>query len=55
MSELLITLRRRLHHERGESAVFWSLGVVVMVGVIALVVAPEVSSEWRNFVGKPLP
>ena len=55
MPKLLTTLRFLLHHEEGESAVFWSLGVVVMVGVIALVVAPEVSSEWRNFVGKPLP
>ena len=35
------------------SQVAWSLGFVLLVGVIAVVVGPELGANWREFVGKP--
>jgi len=37
------------------SQVAWSLGFVLLVGVIAVVVGPEIGANWREFVGKPTP
>lgn len=52
---VLTNVSSLLNRERGEGAVLWSLGLIVMAGVIAIVVGPEVSGEWRDFVGKPVP
>jgi hypothetical protein len=41
--------------EEGETSVIWSLAFIVMVGVIAFVLGPAISGDWREFVGRPLP
>jgi hypothetical protein len=33
----------------------WSLGFVILVGIIAVVIGPEIGADWREFVGKPQP
>jgi hypothetical protein len=37
------------------SQVAWSVGFILLVGVIAVVVGPELGANWREFVGKPTP
>jgi hypothetical protein len=37
------------------SQVMWSVGFVILAGVVAIVIGPEISEDWREFVGKPLP
>jgi len=32
-----------------------SLGFVLLVGVVAVVIGPELGANWREFVGKPTP
>ena len=50
-------LRTFLAREEGDtmSQVAWSVGFILLVGVIAVVVGPEVGANWREFVGKPTP
>ena len=50
-------IRTFLAREAGDtmSQVAWSLGFVLLVGVIAVVVGPEIGANWREFVGKPAP
>ena len=50
-------LRTFLAREGGDtmSQVAWSLGFVLLVGVIAVVIGPELGANWREFVGKPAP
>jgi fumarate reductase subunit C len=50
-------IRAFLAREAGDtmSQVAWSLGFVLLVGVIAVVVGPELGANWREFVGKPAP
>jgi hypothetical protein len=50
-------IRTLLAREAGDamSQVAWSLGFVLLVGVIAVVVGPEIGANWREFVGKPAP
>ena len=50
-------IRTFLAREAGDtmSQVAWSLGFVLLVGVIAVVVGPEIGANWREFVGKPTP
>ena len=48
-------LRIFVASEEGDtmSQVAWSLGFILLVGVIAVVVGPELGANWREFVGKP--
>ena len=48
-------LRIFLASEDGDtmSQVVWSVGFILLVGVIAVVVGPEIGANWREFVGKP--
>jgi hypothetical protein len=53
----LTALRTFLIDEDGDamSQVMWSVGFVILAGVVAIVIGPEISEDWREFVGKPLP
>lgn len=44
-----------LAREEGDTMnqVVWSVGFILLVGVIAVVVGPEIGANWREFVGKP--
>ena len=48
-------LRIFIVREEGDtmSQVAWSVGFILLVGVIAVVVGPELGANWREFVGKP--
>jgi len=48
-------LRTLLSHEDGDtmSQVVWSVGFILLVGIIAIVVGPEIGADWREFVGRP--
>lgn len=35
------------------SQVVWSVGFILLVGVIAVVLGPSIGADWREFVGKP--
>jgi hypothetical protein len=35
------------------SQVVWSLGFIILAGVLAIVIGPAVGADWREFVGKP--
>ncbi|MGH2405742.1 MAG: hypothetical protein ACRDGN_14965 [bacterium] len=50
-------LRTLLAREMGDtmSQVTWSVGFILLVGVIAVFIGPEISEDWREFVGKPTP
>ena len=37
------------------SQVAWSVGFIILVGVVAVVIGPELGANWREFVGKPTP
>ena len=51
----LTPLRAFLAREAGDamSQVVWSVGFIILVGVIAVVIGPEIGADWREFVGKP--
>jgi len=51
----LTALRSLLSREDGDtmSQVVWSVGFIILVGVIAIVVGPELGADWREFVGRP--
>ena len=51
----LTNLAALLHRERGDTAsqFIWSIGFILLVGIIAVVVGPEIGADWREFVGKP--
>ena len=51
----LTCLRTFLAREDGDtmSQVVWSVGFIILVGVIAVVIGPEIGADWREFVGKP--
>jgi ABC-type lipoprotein release transport system permease subunit len=54
---VLVGLRVLLAREDGDtmSQVAWSVGFIILVGVIAVVVGPAIGANWREFVGKPTP
>jgi len=52
---ILLAIRVLIAREEGENGVLWSLGFILMTGIIAIVVGPAISSDWREFVGRPLP
>ncbi len=31
----------------------WSIGFIILVGVIVVVLGPAIGGDWREFVGKP--
>ncbi len=33
------------------SQVVWSVGFILLVGVVCVVVGPEIGADWREFVG----
>jgi len=35
------------------SQVVWSLGFIILAGILAIVLGPAVGADWREFVGKP--
>jgi hypothetical protein len=35
------------------SQVVWSVGFIILAGVLAIVVGPAVGADWREFVGRP--
>ena len=35
------------------SQVVWSLGFIILAGVLAIVLGPAVGADWREFVSKP--
>jgi len=39
--------------ESGDTAVLWSISFIILVGVVAVVIGPELGANWRDFVGKP--
>ena len=51
----LTPLRTFLAREDGDtmSQVVWSVGFIILVGIIAIVIGPEIGADWREFVGKP--
>jgi len=51
----LTALRLFLAREDGDtmSQIVWSVGFILLVGVIAVVVGPELGADWREFVGRP--
>jgi hypothetical protein len=44
-----------LAREEGDtmSQVVWSVGFIILAGVLAIVVGPAIGADWREFVGKP--
>jgi hypothetical protein len=48
-------LRNFVAREDGDtmSQVVWSVGFILLVGVIAVVIGPSIGADWREFVGKP--
>jgi fumarate reductase subunit C len=48
-------LRIFVARENGDtmSQVVWSVGFILLVGVIAVVIGPSIGADWREFVGKP--
>jgi hypothetical protein len=52
---ILLTIRVLIAREEGENGVLWSLAFILMTGIIAIVIGPAISSDWREFVGRPLP
>ena len=56
LTNVLITaVRACLAREEGDamSQVVWSLGLIILAGVLAIVVGPAVGADWREFIGKP--
>ncbi len=51
----LHALATLLAREEGTTDVLWSLAFILMAGIIAIVIGPAISSDWREFVGRPLP
>lgn len=53
----LTALRTFLAREDGDtmSQVVWSVGFILLVGALAVFLGPEISGNWRDFVGDPLP
>jgi hypothetical protein len=51
----ITALRTFLSREDGDtmSQIVWSVGFILLVGVIAIVVGPELGADWREFVGRP--
>jgi hypothetical protein len=52
-----MALRTFVASEEGDtmSQVAWSVGFIILVGVVAVVIGPELGANWREFVGKPAP
>ena len=50
-----LAFRSFLASEEGDtmSQVVWSVGIVLLVGAIAVVLGPEIGANWHEFVGKP--
>jgi hypothetical protein len=55
MDTVIPAVRALLAREQGDtmSQVVWSVGFIILVGVIAVVIGPEIGADWREFVGKP--
>ena len=55
MHAVLVALYTLLARENGDtmSQVVWSVGFILLVGVVAVVIGPEIGADWREFVGKP--
>jgi len=51
----LTNLAALIRRERGDTAsqFIWSIGFILLVGILAVVVGPEIGADWREFVGKP--
>jgi len=51
----LAALRVYIAGEDGDamSQVVWSLGFIILAGIVAIVIGPAVGADWREFVGKP--
>jgi len=52
-----MALRSFVAREEGDtmSQVVWSVGFIILAGVLAIVIGPAVGADWREFVGKPTP
>ncbi len=52
----LRAIREYLAREDGDalSQVIWSVGFIILAGVLAIVIGPAVGADWREFVGKPM-
>jgi hypothetical protein len=50
-----MAVRNFVAREDGDtmSQVVWSVGFILLVGVIAVVIGPSIGADWREFVGKP--
>lgn len=57
MHSTLVALRTFLAREDGDtmSQVVWSVGLILLVGALAIFLGPEISATWRDFVGDPVP
>ena len=51
----LTALRTFFAREDGDtmSQVVWSVGFIILAGVLAIVIGPSIGADWREFVGKP--
>jgi hypothetical protein len=51
----LTALRTFVAREEGDtmSQVVWSVGFILLAGVLAIVIGPAIGADWREFVGKP--
>lgn len=54
-THLLLTLLSREEGGDTMSQVLWSVAFIILVGVIAFVLGPEIGADWREFVGRPAP
>ena len=54
LSTLVVALLTREEGE-GSDWVLWSLGLVILGGIVAALGGSYISPEWREFVGRPLP
>lgn len=55
LTHLMTSLRTFLAREDGDtmSQVVWSVGLIILVGIIAIVIGPEIGADWQEFVGNP--
>jgi len=56
LTTLTLAIRAYLAREDGDalSQVIWSVGFIILAGVVAIVIGPAVGADWREFVGKPM-
>jgi len=58
LAHIIVRLATLLTREEGESDLgwlIWSLGLVILGGVVAVLGGSYISPMWREFVGRPLP